>query len=387
MTFSNRLPPDAAPNALSRAVHAMQAERIPFADLTESNPTVAGLPYPSDLLAALSDVRALRYEPHPLGLWTAREAVASEFSRRGANADPAHLVLSASTSEAYSWLFKLLCSPGDGVLVPQPSYPLFEHLTRLEGVRATTYSLEYHGRWEIDFDRIEAAPPRTRALLVVSPNNPTGSYLSRRDRERVMGYCRARGWALVIDEVFADYPLEAADPVTDVAAGSDVLAFTLGGASKSLGLPQVKLGWMLVGGPPPARDAALAALELIADAFLSVGTPVQVAAPALLERAAGVRRAIHERLSRNLARARDIVRAHPACELLPVEGGWSAIARLPATRDEDAFALELLRRHRVLVHPGYYFDMPRGTFAVISLLPEEDIFAEAFEMMVAFADS
>jgi hypothetical protein len=387
VTFSNRLPPDAGANALTHAVHALQARGTPFADLTESNPTVAGIAYPGDLLAPLSDARALRYEPHPLGLWTARQAVAGDFARRGASVDPAHVVLSASTSEAYTWLFKLLCSPGERVLVPQPSYPLFEHLTRLEGVRAVAYGLEYHGRWEIDFDRIETAPPDTRALLLVSPNNPTGSYVSRRELERLVRYCAERRWALVIDEVFADYPLEAPEPVTDIAARSDVLAFTLGGASKSLGLPQVKLGWMLVGGPPDVRSAALGALELIADSFLSVGTPVQVAAPELLARAASVRMAIHARLRRNLARARDIVLGHPACEVLRVEGGWSAIVRLPATRDEDAFALQLLHEHRILVHPGYYFDMPRGTYAVVSLLAREDVFGDSFDVMMSFADS
>lgn len=387
MTFSNRLPPDAGANALTHAVHALQAQGTPFADLTEANPTVAGIAYPADLLAPLSDARALRYEPQPLGLWSARQAVAGDFARRGASVDPAHVVLSASTSEAYTWLFKLLCSPGERVLVPQPSYPLFEHLTRLEGVGAVAYGLEYHGRWEIDFDRIDTAPPDTRALLLVSPNNPTGSYVSRRELEQLVRYCRERRWALVIDEVFADYPLEAREPVTDIAARSDVLAFTLGGASKSLGLPQVKLGWMVVGGPPAVRSAALGALELIADSFLSVGTPVQVAAPELLARGVSVRRAIHARLRRNLARARDIAGGHPACEVLRVEGGWSAIVRLPATRDEETFALELLHEHRILVHPGYYFDMPGGTFAVVSLLAREDVFGNSFDVMMSFADS
>lgn len=387
MRFSNRLPPDASANALSRAVRELQAAGTSIVDLTESNPTRADLPYPADLLAPLADGRALRYEPHPLGLWSAREAVALDFARRGASVDPAHVVLSASTSEAYSWVFKLLCSPGDRVLVPQPSYPLLEHLTRLEGVETFVYGLEYHLRWEIDVDRVEAAPPGTRALLAVSPNNPTGSYVSRREIERLTRFCGERGCALVVDEVFADYPLEAPDAVTDVAVRADVLSFTLGGASKTLGLPQVKLGWTLVGGPPAERSAALAALELIADSFLSVGTPVQVAVPELLRRAAPVRQAIHERLHRNLARARAIARAHPACEVLRVEGGWSAIVRLPATRDEDSVVLDLLQTHHILVHPGYYFDMPRGTYVVVSLLPPEQVFADAFEKVAAVADS
>ena len=387
VTFSNRLPPDTAPNALTHAVEAMRAAGSAFGDLTESNPTTAGFDYPADLLAPLADARALRYEPHPLGLRTAREAVAGEFARRGAAVDPAHIVLSASSSETYSWLFKLLCSPGDGVLVPRPSYPLFEHLTRLEGVRTTSYELEYHGRWQTDFDAIESAPSNTRALLIVSPNNPTGTYVSRADLDRLLQYCSSRNWALIADEVFVDYPLETTAPVTDVATHAGVLAFTLGGASKSLGLPQVKLGWTLVGGPPARRDAALAALELIADSYLSVSTPVQVAAPVLLERGAAVRGRIQERIRRNLARARTVVAAHPSCEVLPVEGGWTAVVRLPATRDEETVALELLQRHRVLVHPGYYYDLPKGTYVVVSLLPREEVFAAGFERLVAAADS
>ena len=214
-----------------------------------------------------------------------------------------------------------------------------------------------------------------------------GSFASARELERLERCCADRGWALVVDEVFADYPLETAAPVTDVAARASVLTFTLGGASKTLGLPQVKLGWMLVGGPAAERAAVLDALELIADTFLSVGTPVQAGAASLLERAAPVRAAIHERLTRNLARAREIVRASPACDLLRVEGGWSAILRVPATRDEEAIALELLDRHRVLVHPGYFFEMPRGAFLVVSLLPREDLFAAAFERVVSFVNS
>ena len=385
--FSARLPPDYAPNALSRAMHALRASGRPFLDLTESNPTAAGLPYPEDLLDALSDARALRYEPHPLGLWPAREAVSADFARRGSRVDPAHVVLSASTSEAYSWLFKLLCNPGECVLVPQPSYPLFEHLTRLEGIRPVPYALEYHGRWDIDFGRIESAPADTRALLVVSPNNPTGSFITARELARLAASCRNRGWALVVDEVFADYPLEAAEPITDISSRAEVLCFTLGGASKSLGLPQVKLGWMHVGGPPAERDAALEALEMIADSFLSVSTPVQMAAPTLLQRAALVRQAIHARLRRNLATARELVRAHPSCDLLRVEGGWSTIVRLPATRDEEAMALELVEQHQVLVHPGYFFDMPRGAFLITSLLAPETAFAEGFRHVVALANS
>ncbi len=384
--LSRRIPPHGEINAITRAVDRLRAERIPFVDLTESNPTTASIQYPHGLLDALADPRALTYAPHPLGLRSAREAVAAEFARRGAIVDPDHIVLTASTSEAYSWLFKLLCNPGDTVLIPHPSYPLFEHLTALEGVQTRGYALAFHGAWEIDFDTLATAPETTRAVLVVSPNNPTGSFLSRRDAARLTTLCRERGWALIVDEVFADYVVDAIDPLTDLAAGADVLTFSLGGASKSLGLPQVKLGWTLVGGPAAERDRALAALELVADTFLSVGTPVQVAAPRLLRDGAPVRGAIQQRVRTNLAAARALQVLYPACDLLPVEGGWSLIVRVPATRGEEAIVLDLLARERVLVHPGFFFDLPHEAFLVISLLPPAAQFADAFRRVLAHAD-
>jgi aspartate/methionine/tyrosine aminotransferase len=385
--LSNRLPGHAEINALSRAVGAARATGAALADLTESNPTRVGLPYPADLLSGAATERALRYDPHPCGLRSAREAVAADYARRGLSIDPAHIVLSASTSEAYSWLFKLLCNPGDSVLIPQPSYPLFEHLTRLDAVRAVPYRLEYHGRWEIDLDSVAAAPPGVKAILLVSPNNPTGSYVTVRELQALAALARQRGWAIVADEVFAEYALEARSPSTEIAYDAGVLSFTLGGASKLLGLPQVKLAWTIVGGPARERDEALSALELIADTFLSVNTLVQVAAPDLFRRSSTVRDAIRERIARNLARARDVARAFPSCEMLPVEGGWSAVVRVPATRGEETLVLELVERHRILVHPGYFFDFPHEAFVVVSLLPAEDVFADAFERLVRHASS
>jgi aspartate/methionine/tyrosine aminotransferase len=385
--FSNRLHGHAEVNVLSRAVAAAKAAGTPLADLTESNPTKVGLPYPADLLASAASERALCYDPQPLGLLSAREAVAADYARRQVRIDPSQVVLSASTSEAYSWIFKLLCNPGDGVLIPQPSYPLFEHLTRLDAVRALPYRIEYHGRWEIDLDSVSAAPPDVRVVLLVSPNNPTGSYVSTREAERLAAICRERGWAIVSDEVFAEYALDTPSPATEVALDAGVLSFTLGGASKSLGLPQVKLAWTLVGGPRQQRDEAVSALELIADTFLSVNTPVQVAAPDLFRRSAPIRHAIQQRTSRNLARARSVVRGYPSCEVLPVGGGWSAVVRVQATRSEEALVVELVERERILVHPGFFFDFPHEAFIVVSLLPVEDVFAEAFDRLLRYASS
>jgi alanine-synthesizing transaminase len=375
--FSRRIPRQLEPNALARAVAALREGGAAMADLTDSNPTQAGISYPDGLLAPLADAAALRYDPHPFGLQTAREAVAADHGRRGVAVDPAHVVLTASTSEAYSWLFKLLCDAGDSVLVPRPSYPLFEHLTALDGVGAHPYDLEYHGRWSIDMAALMAAPERTRAVLVVSPNNPTGSYVSAEELAALTQLCRDRQWALVVDEVFADYPLDAGEPLTDLAARADVLTFSLAGLSKSVGLPQLKLAWIVAGGPAAARDAALASLELVADSYLSVATPVQVAAPHLLRAGGPIRGAIQQRIRENLNALRAAARGFPACEVLRVEGGWSAVLRVPATRREETLVVELLERERILVHPGYFFDFPREAYLVVSLLPPPTMFADA----------
>lgn len=375
--FSRRIPRQLEANALARAVAALRERGAAMADLTDSNPTQAGISYPDGLLAPLADAAALRYDPHPFGLQTAREAVAADHGRRGVAVDPAHVVLTASTSEAYSWLFKLLCDAGDSVLVPRPSYPLFEHLTALDGVGAHPYALEYHGRWSIDMASLMAAPDRTRAVLVVSPNNPTGSYVSAEELAALTQLCRDRRWALVVDEVFADYPLDAGEPLTDLAARADVLTFSLAGLSKSVGLPQLKLAWIVAGGPAAARDAALASLELVADSYLSVATPVQVAAPHLLRAGGPIRGAIQQRIRENLDALRAAARGFPACEVLRVEGGWSAVLRVPATRGEETLVVELLERERILVHPGYFFDFPREAYLVVSLLPPPAMFAGA----------
>jgi alanine-synthesizing transaminase len=384
--FSDRLPAHADTNRLSQAVAALRARGVPLVDLTESNPTHAGIPYPADLLAPLAHPRALNYAPDPRGLAVARQAVAADCARRGVHIDPTRIVLTASTSEAYSWLFKLLCNPGDSVLVPRPSYPLFEYLTRLEGVRVEPYDLEYHGRWEIDVSTLNA-PSGARALLLVSPNNPTGSFVSPRDLARITAFCRERHLALVVDEVFADYSIDVEGPITDIAARDEVLAFTLGGLSKSVGLPQLKLGWIVAGGPAAARDRALDALDLIADSFLSVGTPVQAAAPELLKNAAPVRAAIHARVRRNHDVARRLVAAAPACSMLRVEGGWSAVVRIPATRSEEEVVLDLVERQHILVHPGYFFDFRAEAFLVVSLLVEEAVFADSMARVLSAAVS
>ena len=385
--LSQRLPPHADLNALTRALTRRREAGQPVIDLTESNPTRVGLTYPTDLLDALVTEAALRYEPQAAGMLMAREAVARDHARRGASVDPDRVILTASTSEAYSWLFKLLCDAGDIVLVPRPSYPLFEHLTQLEGVRTFPFNLEYEGRWEIDFATLQAAPDEARAVIIVSPNNPTGSYVSEFELERLLALCRDRGWALIADEVFADYRLDVEAPLTDIATRADVPSFTLGGLSKTAGLPQLKLGWIVAGGPAAACTAALAALELIADSFLSVNTPVQVAAGDLLERGVEIRTQIQERVRANLAELRRTARLFPACDVLRVDGGWSAIIRVPAMLTEEQLILELLDREGILAHPGYFFDFQREAFVIISLLPALEIFRDGVPRLLRFVSS
>ena len=371
----SRLPPSLEPNALARLIHAKRRSGASIADLTESNPTRAGLTYPPDLLAPLADARALDYDPQPLGLWPARAAVAADFRRRGIIISADRVALTSSTSEAYALLFKLLCDAGDRVLVPHPSYPLFEHLTRLESVDAVPYALEHHGAWRIDVDSVRRAMgDRVRAILIVSPNNPTGSFLHRDDLALVSEIAAAGDVPLIGDEVFADYRIDGAAAATHVLAGGDVLAFSLGGLSKSAGLPQLKLGWIGFGGPPDCVDEVLARYEIMADTYLSVSTPTQAAAAQLIENGTAIRAQILARVKRNLESLRAQAGAFPAVSVLPVEGGWSAVIQVPSVGSEEALVLALLERDDVLVHPGYFFDFPREAFIVISLLVEPSLF-------------
>lgn len=381
---SSRVPPDITPNATARALASLRRAGVPLIDLTESNPTRVGLHYPDDLLAPLADPEALTYEPQALGLAAAREAIAGDYARHGLNVDPDRLALTASTSEAYSLLFKLLCDPGDSVLVPRPSYPLFEHLTRLDVVEAVPYDLDPHGGWRVDVGMVERLlTPRVKALLIVSPNNPTGSFLHRDDLAALAPVLANRRVALIGDEVFADYPLDPAPAACSVLEQQDVFTCALGGFSKSIGLPQVKLGWMAFGGPPELVRDMLAPFEVIADAYLSVSTPVQAAAPALLDRGASIRAQIRERTARNLAALRAALPRCPAVTALPVQGGWSVVLQVPTLASEDAMALELLTRRHLIVHPGYFFDFPRESFVVLSLIVEPARFDEGVERLLA----
>ena len=383
--FSSRVPADLGPNTVAAAVERMRLSGRGFDDLTISNPTAAGIDYPPELLAGLSDERALKYDPQPLGMFPAREAVAHEYARHGVRVPPSHVVLTASSSESYTWLFKLLCDPGESVLVPTPSYPLFEHLTRLENVHALPYRIEYHGSWSIDLDDLRyAIDETTRAILVVSPNNPTGGWLKRDELAALVELCAAHHLVLIGDEVFAEYPVDPAPgTIRTVIDQEDVLAISLGGLSKSVGLPQVKLGWMALRGPAAALHPALIRLELVADTFLSVGTPVQIATPRLLVEGELVRRQILQRVRSNYRLLQQAVTPFPACQVLRTEGGWSAVIRIPHTMPEDQRVVRLLEQDHVLVHPGYFFDFPREGYLVASLLVRPDLFRSAIDRLLA----
>jgi hypothetical protein len=371
------------PNRLSTLLTEKRQAGFPVLDLTESNPTRAGLVYPqAEILAALADVSALHYHPSPRGLNSAREAVAVYYRDRGMQVQLEHVLLTASTSEAYAYLFKLLSNPGDEVLAPRPSYPLFEFLAGLESVNIRQYPLRYDGVWHVDFDALEQAiTPRTRAIVVVNPNNPTGSFLKRAELDRLDSIASDRSLAILSDEVFRDYAFaDEADRVSTLADNRRALTFSMSGLSKIAGLPQMKIGWIVASGP--RSEEALDALELIADTYLSVSTPVQVALPRLLGLSNGILQQIRQRTTSNLARLRE--RMHgSAATLLRTEGGWYAVLQVPQTRTEEEWTLKLLDESDVLVQPGFFFDFESEAFLVLSLLPEPATFVEGVSRLIS----
>jgi aspartate/methionine/tyrosine aminotransferase len=314
----------------------------------------------------------------------ARAAVSRYY---GSRVDTSRILLTASTSEAYGFLFKLLANPGDEILVPRPSYPLFEFLAALDAVRVVQYPLSYHGRWAIDFEALAGRiTPRTRAVVIVNPNNPTGSFLKKSELARLVELCRGREMAIISDEVFSDYALRD-DParVSSLVDVEEVLAFSLSGLSKVAGLPQMKLGWIVASGPESVRQQAIDRLELIADTYLSVGAPVQWAAVSLLESREGIQAQIRDRVTKNLEYLRSRIGAESPWRVLPVEGGWYAVIQAPRIHSEEEWVLALLDRDNVLVQPGFFFDFDEEAFLVVSLLTRTDIFEEGIQRTLARA--
>ncbi|HMA95614.1 MAG TPA: pyridoxal phosphate-dependent aminotransferase [Polyangiaceae bacterium] len=367
------------PNQLARARTQLIRTGRPLLDLTPSNPTAVGLSFGSDWLQLLARSKSLAYDPEPFGALAARQAVAARWKHRGEAVPAEQIVLSASTSEAYSHLFKLLCNPGDEVLVPQPSYPLFEHLARLEHVHLAGYRLGYDGSWYIDLDSLRRAQTtRTKAVILVSPNNPTGSIVNE-DELKVIA---ALGLPVISDEVFSTFLFGKSRTRYESAIGIDsTLVFVLDGLSKSLGLPQCKLAWTSVVGPKGLVEQALSRIEIIADAFLSVATPIQYALPELLEDEHDRHSVIISRLEQNLNVLEQLVRGS-AATALATEGGWSAVLQLPSTRTESEWVLTLLEQDGVWLQPGWFFDFERESFVVVSLLTPSEDFKTGIERLV-----
>jgi aspartate/methionine/tyrosine aminotransferase len=382
--FSQRLSWSFSSNRLAGLLQEKAEAGEEILDLTESNPTRAGLDYPADeILASLSHPESLVYQPTPHGLSAAREAIARYYAGRGQEVAPDALTLTASTSEAYSFLFKVLGDPGDRILVPRPSYPLFDYLATLESLEVDSYPLAYLGSWNIDLETMrDAVGPRTRALLIVHPNNPTGSFVKRGERAAILELCRERGFALIVDEVFFDFPADE-DPerAPSFTADPDVLTFVLSGLSKVVGLPQMKLSWIWTGGPQELVGRARARLEQVSDLFLSVGAPVQHAANRLLDLAPSLQRTISSRLASNERFLQQALAGPSALQALHREGGWYSVLRCPAVRTSEDWAVTLLSSDNLYLHPGYLYDFPAEAYLVVSLLTPPEIFQEGIRRL------
>ena len=376
--FSERTGWKLAPNRFTAAQRELQAAGVTLLDLTVSNPTRAKLPYDAAaILKAFGNPQALDYDPQPKGLRRAREAVAAYYREQpeSVDLDPESIVLTTSTSEGYSYVFRLLCNAGDEILVPKPSYPLFEFLADLQDVKLVPYPLLYDHGWQIDVPSIhKAVTQRTRAVVVVHPNNPTGSYVSA-ERAALNTLCQGHDLALIADEVFLDYALDGV-PRESCALNHPVLTFTLSGVSKISGLPQMKLAWLAVSGPQKQHDEAVARLEVIADTYLSMSAPIQLAAPVLLDQRKALQPLLLDRCRMNLALLDREMRKQKTCQRLQVEGGWYAVLRVPVIQSDEELAIDLLRKASVLVHPGHFYDFPSDGYLVLSLITPVEIFQE-----------
>jgi alanine-synthesizing transaminase len=375
--FASRTNWDLKPNRLAEALARHRAGGRRLLDLTASNPTECGFRYDAAaIMRALCHPAALQYHPNPRGLDAARQAVAAYYAAAGTPIAAEDLLLTVSTSEAYSHVFRLLCNPDDEFLIPTPSYPLFDFLADVNDVKLTRYALFYDHGWHIDLHALErAVTPRTRGIIVVHPNNPTGHYTRPEEIAALNAICAGHQMAIVADEVFLDFPL-APDRPRSFAANHAALTFTMSGVSKISGLPQMKFAWLAVTGPPDLKREALARLELIADTYLSVNAPIQLAAPVLLRHRTEFQRQLMARVRKNLAELDARLAAHAHLSRLEMEGGWYAVLRVPATRSDEELALELLEKHDVYVHPGHFYDFPGDGFLVLSLITPEEEFKE-----------
>jgi alanine-synthesizing transaminase len=387
--FSQRTNWELSRNRYTEALQEMTACGTQIVDLTVSNPTQCGFVYdPERILAAFGNPKALTYEPEPKGLRAAREQLARYYKEDyGITVDPESLLLTTSTSEAYSYVFRLLCNPHDEILVPKPSYPLFDFLGDLQDVSLIPYSLVYAHGWFIDFHSlIRALTPRTRAVLLVHPNNPTGSYVHSEEKERLTKLCQERNLALIVDEVFLDYGLTGQRPHS-FTANEECLTFSLSGLSKIAALPQMKMAWLAASGPEPLKKAALERLEIIADTYLSLNSPTQWAFAELLEQRRSLQPQVLERVRQNWTHLRAAAATVSSCELLDAEGGWYAILRSRTGRSDEDLAIALLRETHTLVHPGHFYDFAEDGFLVVSLITPVQAFQKGVACLMEFLRS
>ena len=370
-------------NRLSEAVSRHRASGKRLFDLTASNPTECGFQYDSDsILAALRNPAALRYEPNPQGLERTRLAVSEYYSAHGAAISVKDMILTSSTSEAYSFVFRLLCNPGDELLIPAPSYPLFGFLADILDVKLVRYPVLYEHGWQIDFHGLrQAITSRTRGVIVVNPNNPTGHFVKAHELAKLNEICAARELALIADEVFLDFVVGDAPPVT-VAANTPALTFAMSGLSKVAGLPQMKVAWLAVSGPAERKTQSLARLEVIADTYLSPSTPAQLATPDFLKHRSGFQQQLMTRVKNNLAGLDRQLGAKPVCERLVLEGGWYAVLRVPVHRTDEELAIALLEQD-VYVHPGHFFDFAGDGYLIVGLIVREEEFSEAIRRVLS----
>ncbi|MGC2185218.1 MAG: pyridoxal phosphate-dependent aminotransferase [Terriglobales bacterium] len=384
--FSRRTDWTLTPNRFTEAQREVSGAGREVLDLTVSNPIRAGLRYDTEaILNSLKNPQAMDYDPQPKGLHSAREAVAAYYREQHSELfDPESLLLTTSTSEGYSYVFRLLCNPDDELLVPKPSYPLFEFLAELQDVKLVSYPLLYDHGWQMDFPSLSRAmTSRTRAVVVVHPNNPTGSYVGAAERTQLNAFCREHGLALIVDEVFLDYPHDGA-PRSSFVLNPDVLTFTLSGLSKISGLPQMKLAWVATSGPAPVVATAMDRLEVIADTYLSMNAPIQLAATVLLEQRKNIQPLLLDRLRVNLSELDAQLKGQRSTQRLQVDGGWYAVLRVPVTRTDEDLAIALLRQASVLVHPGHFYDFPRDGYLIVSLLSPLTEFREGTRRMLDF---
>jgi alanine-synthesizing transaminase len=382
--FSNRTSWKLTRNRLTGALEEARSSDARVLDVTISNPTRAGLHYNEpEILQSLSSPRSMDYDPQPKGLPSARVAVAEYYRLdHDIQLDPEHLILTTSTSEGYSFVFRLLCNPGDELLVPKPSYPLFEFLADLQDVKLVPYPLLYDHGWQMDFPSLQkAVSKRTRGVVVVHPNNPTGSFAHQEEQKSLNSLCRELELALIADEVFLDYSHGGAARQS-FATNQDVLTFTLSGVSKISALPQMKVAWIVTSGPASQVEAAQARLEVIADTYLSMNAPIQWALPALLEQRKSIQQQLLDRVLGNLAELDRQLAAQKTCQRLSVEGGWYVVLRVPITQTDEELAIDLLRRKSVLVHPGHFYDFPSDGHLVLSLITPKDDFAEGIKRLL-----